>query len=193
MIFLATLGWVGWNHFAGTAVPQAPAAVPAAVPESLLIVNTFETKEGISPYSGDGAELAISSVPGGVSGNALAIWFSYPGGRGFWGVNIPAAKDCRAYTGVRLSVKSAEGMSFRLILRDAEEYWESPVTTGPEYREISVPFKDFTFRKDFNKKVDGVLDLAGIGGVEIIQLDTGTGTIYMDNLEFYGPVPGGGQ
>ena len=195
VIVLAALGWVGWNHFALVAGQQAPATPPTAVaiPESILLLNSFETKDGIFPYSGDGAKAAFDVVPGGVSGNALAVWFEYPGGKGFWGISLPVKKDCRAFTGIRISVRSPQAADFRIVLKDGDEYWDHPVTTGPEYKVVSVPFKDFTFRKDFNRKVDGILDLAGITGVELIQMDTGTGTIYLDDLQLYGPMPGTGR
>ncbi|MFB9473147.1 glycoside hydrolase family 3 N-terminal domain-containing protein [Nonomuraea salmonea] len=183
----------------------APAPAQAAEP---LTVTDFESDgvpAGVYAWGNDTASTpALTVEPGADRPDApatnrvltSAFTISQWGG---WSHDLPATADWSAYEGFSFHVKgTGSGQRVFFELKDGgggpgtAELFESSFTDDVAgWREVRVPFADFTRRTDYQPggaPTDGELDLVEIWGYAM-RLPVGTGTFTWDEVRLYGTAP----
>ncbi|GAA3101975.1 carbohydrate binding domain-containing protein [Nonomuraea salmonea] len=181
--------------------PPAQAAEP-------LTVTDFESDgvpAGVYAWGNDTASTpALTVEPGADRPDApatnrvltSAFTISQWGG---WSHDLPATADWSAYEGFSFHVKgTGSGQRVFFELKDGgggpgtAELFESSFTDDVAgWREVRVPFADFTRRTDYQPggaPTDGELDLVEIWGYAM-RLPVGTGTFTWDEVRLYGTAP----
>ncbi|MET8862500.1 glycoside hydrolase family 3 N-terminal domain-containing protein [Nonomuraea sp. NPDC004580] len=183
----------------------APAPAQAAEP---LTVTDFESDgvpAGVYAWGNDTASTPALTVepdaerPGAPATNRVltsAFTISQWGG---WSHDLPATADWSAYEGFSFHVKgTGSGQRVFFELKDGgggpgtAELFESSFTDDVAgWREVRMPFADFTRRTDYQPggaPTDGELDLLEIWGYAM-RLPIGTGTFTWDEVRLYGTAP----
>nr|WP_311132613.1 glycoside hydrolase family 3 N-terminal domain-containing protein [Nonomuraea gerenzanensis] len=118
---------------------------------------------------------------------------------GGWSHDLPATQDWSPYEGFSFWVNgTGSGQKIFFELKDgggnagAAELFESSFTDDTAgWRQIKVPFADFTRRTDYQPggaPTDGELDLVAMWGYGM-RLPTAQGTLIWDEVQLYGTAP----
>ncbi|MGW2144960.1 glycoside hydrolase family 3 N-terminal domain-containing protein [Nonomuraea bangladeshensis] len=186
------------------AAPSAPARAAADLP----VLADFESDAvpaGVSAWGNDAASTPTLTIepgsarPGAPAGNrvlrsgyAISQW-------GGWSQDLTAGQDWSPYEGFSFWV-NGEGSGRRIFfeIKDggsgpgAAELFESSFTDDAAgWRQVKVPFADFTRRADYQPggaPADGELDLIAMWGYGM-RLPTASGSLEWDQVELYGTAP----
>ncbi|MCK2217727.1 CIA30 family protein [Actinomadura sp. ATCC 31491] len=185
------------------AVPAGPAR--AAASPTLADFESAGVPAGVSAWGNDAASTPVLTIEPGAgrpgapdtnhvlrSGYAISQW-------GGWSQDLATAQDWSPYEGFSFWVKG-EGSGRRIFfeLKDggsgpgAAELFESSFTDDAAgWRQVKVPFADFTRRADYQPggaPTDGELDLVAMWGYAM-RLPTASGTLEWDDVALYGTAP----
>ncbi|WP_231619083.1 glycoside hydrolase family 3 N-terminal domain-containing protein [Nonomuraea sp. SBT364] len=179
----------------------APPVQAAAEP---LTVTDFEggaLPPGVTGWGNDAASTpALALVPGGDRpGQALSTVYTVSQWGG-WSHDLTTAQDWAPYEGFSFWVNgTATGQRIFFEVKDggagagaAELFESSFVDDTAGWRQIRVPFADFTRRTDYQPggaPSDGELDLVSMWGYSMRLPANSAGTLLWDDVQVYGTAP----
>ncbi|MGW0805217.1 glycoside hydrolase family 3 N-terminal domain-containing protein [Nonomuraea sp. NPDC002799] len=181
---------------------------PASAAADPLPITDFESDgvpAGVYAWGNDAASTPALTIepgtdrPGAPASNRVLTSVYAISQWGGWSHDLAATQDWTAYEGFSFWVNgAASGQRIFFELKDGgggpgnAELFESSFTDDTAgWRQIKVPFADFTRRTDYQPggaPTDGELDLIAVWGYGM-RLPTTSGTLSWDQVELYGTAP----
>jgi|GEM_PF-454082 len=171
-----------------------PAFPPIYAYGELLFEDFDQAEEAWGSYSGNEAELEAAIVP---SGEGQAMQVRYSGSQsGYWGVVEGLPSDWSEWLKLSIDVKATNTNGFNLVLAengvngDGEgEQWKYTISPKTSWSTIVIPFSSFTKRIDYQPSgEDGnnVLNLNNLNNIQLLQNNSGSSTLTVDNIRLIG-------
>ncbi|NUP83983.1 MAG: glycosyl hydrolase [Nonomuraea sp.] len=195
--------WVALALLASLAV--VPPAQAAAEPRTITDFESDAVPQGVYAWGNDAPSTPALTVQGAAdrpgapaTNRALKTVYSVSQWGG-WSHDLQAAQDWSPYEGFSFWVNgTASGQKIFFEVKDggggagSAELFESSFTDDTAgWRQIEVPFADFTRRADYQPggaPTDGELDLDAMWGYSM-RLPTASGTLLWDDVQVYGTAP----
>ncbi|WP_214320443.1 glycoside hydrolase family 3 N-terminal domain-containing protein [Nonomuraea sediminis] len=177
-----------------------PARAEAGPP---LTITDFEgdgLPPGVFAWGNDGPSTPALAVQADTERGGRVLKVDYHVSQwGGWSHDLTTAQDWSPYEGFSFWVKgTASGQKVAFEIKDggagagSSELFESSFTdTSASWRQIKVPFTEFTRRTDYQPggaPTDGELDLVAMWGYAM-RLPTTSGTLLWDDVQVYGTAP----
>ncbi|GFN32992.1 CIA30 family protein [Paenibacillus xylaniclasticus] len=143
-------------------------------------------------YSGSGAVIDAAIVP---NGDGQAMQVAYTGAQsGYWGVVQGLPSDWSSWLKLSIDVKATNTNTFNLVLTENGtdgdgEQWKYTISPTTSWKTFVIPFADFTKRIDYQppgEDANNVLNLNNLNNIQLLQNNSGSGTITVDNIKLIG-------
>lgn len=184
----------------------APPVLASAEPHTVTDFESATLPPGVTGWGNDAASTPTLTVtpaddrPGAAAGNRALSTVYTVSQWGGWSHDLTTAQDWSPYEGFSFWVKGAgTGQRVFFEVKDggggagSAELFESSFTDDTAgWRQVSVPFADFTRRADYQpggSPTDGELDLITMWGYSMRLPAASSGTLLWDDVQVYGTAP----